>query len=144
MSTSLNMVLLIGNLTKDPDTKFLPSGQAVSNLRLAVNRKFKASSGEYKEEVTYIGVEVWGKQAENCQEFLRKGSGVLINGRLKLKEWTAQDGQKRSMLEVVAERVQFMSKPSGQSQQGEGPKLGGADLPPDDMPPPSTDDDIPF
>jgi single-strand DNA-binding protein len=148
MAASLNKVILVGNLTKDPETKFLPSGQAVSNLRLACNRKFKAANGEWKDEVTYVSIEVWGKQAENCQEYLRKGSPVLIEGRLKLKEWTTQDGQKRSMLEVVAERVQFLS--GGARRDGEGggaPAGGGYDGPPpsvNDMPPPSSDDDIPF
>jgi single-strand DNA-binding protein len=113
---SLNKVYIIGNLTKDPDLKFLQSGQAVANLRLATNRKWKASSGEAKEEVTYVSVEVWGKSAEACGEYLKKGSPLLVEGRLKLKEWTAQDGQKRSVLEVVAERVQFLS--NGQRQGG--------------------------
>jgi len=147
MAASLNKVILVGNLTKDPETKFLPSGQAVSNLRLACNRKFKAANGEFKEEVTYVSIEVWGKQAENCQEYLRKGSPVLIEGRLKLKEWTTQDGQKRSMLEVVAERVQFLSGGSrGQDGAASSSSSGGGydGPPPSDMPPPSTDDDIPF
>lgn len=107
---SLNHVFIIGNLTKDPEVRFVPSGQCVANLRMATNRKYKAGNGEWKEEVTYIGVEVWGKTAEACGEYLKKGSPALVEGRLKLKEWTAQDGQKRSALEVVAERVQFLAK----------------------------------
>jgi single-strand DNA-binding protein len=109
---NLNQVFIIGNLTKDPELRFVPSGQCVANLRLATNRKFKGANNEWKEEVTYIGVETWGKQAEACGEYLKKGSPVLIEGRLKLKEWDAQDGQKRSMLEVVAERVQFLARKS--------------------------------
>lgn len=141
---SLNKVFLVGNLTKDPEIRFVPSGQAVANLRMATNRKYKAGNGEWKEEVTYLGVEVWGKSAEACGEYLKKGSPLLVEGRLKLKEWTAQDGQKRSMLEVVAERVQFLS--GGPRREGAaGASEGGFDGPPiSDGPPPATDDDIPF
>lgn len=140
---SLNKVFLVGNLTKDPEIRFVPSGQAVANLRMATNRKYKAGNGEWKEEVTYLGVEVWGKSAEACGEYLKKGSPLLVEGRLKLKEWTAQDGQKRSMLEVVAERVQFLS--GGPRSEGAGSTSGGFDAPPvSDGPPPATDDDIPF
>jgi single-strand DNA-binding protein len=141
---SLNKVLLVGNLTKDPEMRFVPSGQAVANLRLATNRKYKAGSGEWKEEVTFVSVEVWGKSAEACGEYLKKGSPLLVEGRLKLKEWTAQDGQKRSLLEVVAERVQFLG--SGQRRnEGGAPVADGFDgPPPSESPPPASDDDIPF
>jgi|SRR5665213_2044570 len=140
---SLNKVLLVGNLTKDPELRFVPSGQAVANLRLATNRKYKAGSGEWKEEVTFVSVEVWGKSAEACGEYLKKGSPLLVEGRLKLKEWTAQDGQKRSLLEVVAERVQFLG--GGQRRDGAAPVADGFDgPPPSDGPPPASDDDIPF
>lgn len=138
MAASLNKVILVGNLTKDPETKFLPSGQAVGNLRIATNRKFKASNGEWKEEVTYVAIEVWGKQAENCQEYLRKGSAILVDGRLKLNEWTTQDGQKRSQLSVAAERVQFL----GGKAQSDGGQQGAGAQPEDN--PPASDDDIPF
>ena len=139
---SLNKVLLVGNLTKDPELRFVPSGQAVANLRIATNRKYKAGNGEWKEEVTYVGVDVWGKSAEACGEYLKKGSPLLVEGRLKLKEWTAQDGQKRSMLEVVSERVQFLS--GGQRREGSGAEGGFDGPPPSDTPPPAGDDDIPF
>jgi single-strand DNA-binding protein len=132
---ALNKVFLIGNLTADPEMKFLPSGQAVANLRLATNRKYKAGNGELKDEVTYVGIEVWGKSAEACGEYLKKGSPVLIEGRLKLNEWTAQDGQKRSMLSVVAERCQFLSSNRSQVTEGQGHQDG---------PPAASDDDIPF
>ena len=140
---SLNKVLLVGNLTKDPELRFVPSGQAVANLRLATNRKYKAGNGEWKEEVTFVGVEVWGKSAEACGEYLKKGSPLLVEGRLKLKEWTTQDQQKRSMLEVVAERVQFLS--GGPRREGGSSAPDGGDAPPpSDGPPPASDDDIPF
>ena len=106
---SLNKVLLIGNLTADPEPKFLPSGQCVCNMRLATNRKWKDASGAPKEEVTYSNVEAWGKSGESAAEFLKKGSPVLIEGRLHYKEWTDPEGKKRSALSVVAERVQFLS-----------------------------------
>ena len=140
---SLNKVFLIGNLTKDPELRFVPSGQAVANLRLATNRKYKAGNGELKEEVTYLGVEVWGKSAEACGEYLKKGSPLLVEGRLKLKEWTAQDGQKRSLLEVVAERVQFLGGGPRRGEAGGGGE-GFEGPPPSDAPPASSDDDIPF
>ncbi|HTB23549.1 MAG TPA: single-stranded DNA-binding protein [bacterium] len=142
---SLNKVLLVGNLTKDPELRFVPSGQAVANLRLATNRKYKAASGEWKEEVTYVSVEVWGKSAEACGEYLKKGSPLLVEGRLKLKEWTAQDGQKRSVIEVVSERVQFLSGGPGRPGGASAPSADGFDgPPPSDGPPPASDDDIPF
>ena len=139
---SLNKVYLVGNLTKDVEIRFVPSGQAVANLRMATNRKYKASNGEWKEEVTFVGIEVWGKSAEACGEYLKKGSPLLVEGRLKLKEWTAQDGQKRSMIEVVSERIQFLSKkdelPAGSGQDQMDPPATT------DTPPPANDDDIPF
>jgi len=140
----LNKVFLVGNLTKDPELRFVPSGQAVANLRLATNRKYKAGSGEWKEEVTYVSVEVWGKSAEACGEYLKKGSPLLVEGRLKLKEWTAQDGQKRSLLEVVAERVQFLSGGPRREGAAGGTAEGFDGAPSADAPPPASDDDIPF
>jgi single-strand DNA-binding protein len=135
----LNKVFLLGNLTKDPELKFVPAGTAVANLRMATNRKYKVASGEWKDDVTYVSVEVWGKSAEACGEYLKKGSSLLVEGRLKLKEWTAQDGQKRSMIEVVAERVQFLGSRSGTAGPGDG--AAGHDA---EESPPSGDDDIPF
>jgi single-strand DNA-binding protein len=105
----LNKVFLAGNLTKDPELRYIQTGTAFAELRLAVNRKYKAGNGEWKEEVTYVTVETWGKDAEACGERLRKGSPVLVEGRLRLNEWTSQDGEKRSMLQVVSERIQFLS-----------------------------------
>lgn len=106
---SLNSVTLLGNLCKDPEQKVIPSGAAVCNLRLALNRKWKSASGEMKEEVTYITVVAWGKQAEACGEYLKKGSQVLVTGRISSREWE-HEGQRRSQIEVTAENVQFLSK----------------------------------
>ncbi len=123
---SLNKVFLVGNLTKDPELRFIPSGQAVANLRIAVNRRWKAANGEMKEDVCYVGVVVWGKSGEACGENLRKGSPILVEGRLQSRSWETEDGQKRSIMEVVAERVQFLSQrkanggPGGEGES-EGP-----------------------
>ena len=112
---SLNKVILVGNLTKDPELKFIPSGAAVCNMRMAMNRKWKDQAGSWKEEVTYISVVAWGKQGEAAGEYLKKGSPVLIEGRLQSRSWETEDGQKRSAVEVVAERVQFLTRREGQA-----------------------------
>ena len=103
--SSLNRVFLIGNLTKDPEIRYTPSGKAVGDLRLAVTSKFKDN-----EDTCYVDVTVWDRQAETCGEYLRKGRPILVEGRLKFDEWE-RDGQKRSRLSVVASRVQFMGSP---------------------------------
>jgi len=105
---SYNRVILMGNLTRDPEHKVLPSGQSVCRLGLACNRSFKnKQTGALTQEVCFIDVDVWGAQAENCQQFLAKGRGVLIEGRLKQDTWD-QDGQKRSKHSIVADRVTFL------------------------------------
>jgi len=108
MAASLNKVFLMGNLTRDPELRYVPSGTAVANFTVAVNRPYKDSAGEKKEEVSFIRVVVWGKMAEVCGEYLQKGRPVLVEGRLKTRSWEGQDGQKRSVLEVVANSVQFL------------------------------------
>lgn len=106
---SLNKVMLIGNLTRDPEKRYTPGGMAVSDVRLAVNRKYKASNGEWKEEVCFVPVTLWGKTAENCVEHKRKGDPLFVEGRLKMDEWE-KDGQKFSKIVVVADSVQFLSR----------------------------------
>jgi single-strand DNA-binding protein len=108
--TSLNRVFLIGNLTRPPELRYTPSGTAVADLRLAVNRNYTTQGGEKRDETSFLTVIVWAKQAESCGEYLDKGSPVLIEGRLQTREWEGKDGQKRSVVEVVAERVQFMGR----------------------------------
>jgi len=117
----INRVMLLGNLTQDPETRYLPSGTAVSKLRLAASRRFKDKSGESREETLFINVEAWGRTGELCQEYLRKGSEALVEGRLKMDSYQGQDGQNRTVYVVVAERVQFGRR----AQQG-GPGQGGA------------------
>jgi single-strand DNA-binding protein len=104
----LNNVVLIGNLTKDPELRYTPSGLPVCTLRLAVNRNFTNNQGEI--ETDYFNVVVWRNQAEKCAEYLSKGRQVAVTGRLQSRSWEAADGQKRSMIEVVADRVVFLGK----------------------------------
>jgi single-strand DNA-binding protein len=109
---SLNKVLLIGNLTQDPELRRIPSGTAVSTLRLAVSESFQNKSGERVERTVFLDVDVWDRQAENCAQYLSKGSPVFVEGRLQLDSWDDKEtGQKRSRLKVRADRVQFLSGP---------------------------------
>ncbi len=105
---SFNKVLLIGNLTKDPELRYTPQGTAVVNLRLAVNRRYRDKNQELKEEVCFVTAVVWNKQAETCNQYLHKGSPILVEGRLQSRSWEDNSGQKRNVLEVRAERVQFL------------------------------------
>lgn len=105
---SLNKVFLIGNLTRDPELRYTPSGLAVVNLRLAVNRRYKDRNGEQKEEVCFVTVTAWDKQAEVCNQYLQKGKPVFIEGRLQSRSWETADGQKRNVLDIRAERIQFL------------------------------------
>ena len=113
---SLNKVFIIGNLTRDPELRYIPSGSAVATFTVAVNRVFKSQAGEKKEQVSFIRVVVWGRRAEVCGEYLSKGSPVFVEGRLQSRDWETQDGQKRSTTEVVADNIQFLRM---------GPKAGG-------------------
>ncbi len=109
----LNKVFLMGNLTRDPELRYVPSGAPVASFGLAVNRRFVTQHGEKKDEVCFVRVVVFGKQAESCNQYLNKGRLVFIEGRLQYRSWE-QDGQKRSTLDVIADRVQFLGgqKPS--------------------------------
>lgn len=119
MAASLNKVFLMGNLTRDPELRYIPSGTAVANFTVAVNRVYKDNTGDRKEDVSFIRVVVWGKMAEVCGEYLTKGRPVLVEGRLKSRTWEGQDGQKRSALDVVATSVQFIGA-RGDTQQARG------------------------
>ncbi|MHB8674656.1 MAG: single-stranded DNA-binding protein [Candidatus Limnocylindrales bacterium] len=105
----LNKVILIGNLTRNPDLRYTPNGTPVASLGLAVSRKFKQDN-ELKEDVTFVDVVVFGKQAERCGQYLQKGHGVIIDGRLQERRWETEDHQKRSKHEIVAQTVTFMPK----------------------------------
>ena len=106
---SFNKVILIGNLTRDPELRFTSQGTAVASFGLAVHRKFKQGK-EWKDDVCFVDIAVWAKQGENCEQYLNKGSLVLVEGRLNYRTWEAKEGQKRSKLEVVANNVQFLTK----------------------------------
>ncbi len=109
---SLNKIFLIGNLTRDPEMRFIPSGSAVTTFTIAANRVY-IQQGEKKEEVSYIKVVTWAKMAETCNNYLSKGSPVFVEGRLQSRSWETPQGEKRSAIEVVAERVQFLGKSKG-------------------------------
>ena len=133
---SLNSVILLGNLTRDPEVRYSPSGTPVATLGLAVNNRVKQGD-EWKDDPCFIDVVVFGKQAESCGEYLSKGQPVLIEGRLRYRTWESQEGQKRSKHEVTAFRVQFMPKT--------GRAAGGSGVPGDFAESePMEDDDVPF
>lgn len=116
----LNKVFVAGNLTRDPELKYLPSGMAVADLGLAVNRRmFDRASGERKEETIFLDVTVWDKSAEFCKNYLRKGSAVIVEGRLKMDTWQdKQTGANRSKIGVVAERIQFADSKGASGGEG--------------------------
>jgi single-strand DNA-binding protein len=122
---NLNRVLLIGNLTRDPEIRYTPKGTAVADIALAVNRVFTGEDGEKREEVTYVDVVVWSRLAEIAEQYLKKGRPVFIEGRLQLDSWDdKQTGQKRSRLRVVAENLQLLGS------RGEGDSGGASGSPP--------------
>jgi single-strand DNA-binding protein len=145
MAANINRVVLVGNLTKDPELRHTPSGMAVCSLRLAVNTRRKDDAGQWADKPNYFDVVVWGQQGENCAQYLAKGRPVAVDGRLEWREWEAQDGAKRQAVEIVADSVQFLGG-RGDGDGGGGGFVpqgapataeGSADLAP-------ADDDIPF
>ena len=126
-------VIIRGRLTRDPETRFLPSGVALISFSIAVNRRYKVNN-EAKEEVSFFDISVFGKTGENCAEYLSKGRPVLVEGRLRQRSWET-DGVKRSKIEVVANTVQFLGGPRGASAETSAPSAPA---------PESQDDDIPF
>jgi len=101
--------MLMGNLTRDPELRYTPGGSAVATLGLAVNNRYKQGD-EWKDDVCFVDITVWGKTAENCSQYLNKGSPIFVEGRLKHRTWENNEGQKRSKLDVTAVNVQFLSK----------------------------------
>ena len=145
---SYNRVILVGNLTRDPELRYIPSGTAVTDIGLAVNDRRKNASGEWIEETTFVDVTLWARQAEVASEYLGKGASVLIEGRLKLDTWE-KDGKKNSKLRVVGERMQMLGGRGGPGGSGGGGPRGGAAQPAGqaaarDHAEPPADDDIPF
>lgn len=148
MST-LNRVFLMGNLTRDPEVRYTPSGTAVGDLGLAVNETYKNKAGETVESTVFVDVEVWARQAETCAEYLYKGSPVFVEGRLKLDQWENQQGEKRSKLRVRADRVQFLGSPKrtdvADAPAGMTPPPASAPVPPAaPVAPAGDDEEIPF
>jgi single-strand DNA-binding protein len=152
---NLNRVLLIGNLTRDPEVRYTPKGTAVADIGLAVNRVFTGEDGEKREEVTFVDVVLWSRLAEIAEQYLKKGRPVFIEGRLQLDSWDdKQTGQKRSRLRVVGENLQMLGgrgegEPGGPSGSPPPARRSGAPPAPRPNPPRDPDldtepDDIPF
>lgn len=141
---SFNKVILMGNLTKDPEIRYTPSGTPVATFGLAVNRRYKQGE-ELKDEVCYIDIVVFGKQAEHCGQYLNKGNGVIVDGRLQQRRWETDDGQKRSKHEVVAQTINFLPKRPDQGAAG-GATAAGKGAPASDTQPHEefVDQDVPF
>ncbi len=116
----LNKVMLIGNLTRDPEVRYTPKGSAVADIGLATNRTWRTETGEEKEEVCYVNVVVWGKQAEAAGKYLKKGRPVFVEGRLQFESWE-KNGEKRTTLKVHCERLQFLGSPGGRPSESSGP-----------------------
>jgi single-strand DNA-binding protein len=142
---TFNKVILLGNLTRDPELRYTPQGSAVCEFALALNYQYtNKQTGQKVEEVSFIDIVAWGKTGEICAEYLKKGRQVMIEGRLKQDRWEAQDGKKMSKVRVTAENVQFVgSRPAGEGGGGGGGKGGGAPAP-EEGPPPGQEEDIPF
>ena len=149
---SLNKVMLIGNLTRDPEVRYTPKGTAVSDLGLAVNRVYSSEGGEKREETTFVDVVLWARMAELAGQYLKKGRSVFIEGRLQMDSWEDKaTGQKRSKLRVVGENMQFLGSPRGDGDggggggdyggRGGGDSYRGGDASQESE---AADDDIPF
>lgn len=153
---NFNKVILAGNLTRDPQLSYLPSGTPVCEFGLAINRKWKSQTGEMKEEVCFVDCRAFGRPGETINQYMTKGRPILVEGRLRFEQWEGKDGQKRSRLSVVAEGFQFLGGPPGNRPAGGQPAERGAApyRPPaqehEEMPPPMDDapagggEEIPF
>jgi single-strand DNA-binding protein len=143
---SYNRVLLMGNLTRNPEIRYTSSGTAVADLGLAVNESFKNKAGETVEQTCFVDVVVWGRQAETSAEYLQKGSSVFVEGRLQLDQWENQQGEKRSKLRVRADRVQFLGSPGKGTEFSAAPAASAPQEAAPQQPAPlaDDDDDVPF
>lgn len=139
---TLNKVLLMGRLTRDPESRYTPSGAAVLNFGIAVNRRFRDQSGEWRDDTCFVNCVAWQKLAERLAESLKKGSAVLVEGRLQSRSWETQDGQKRSTIEVNALSVQSLDK-RGEGSFSESSPSSPPDAPDNDDSG-QDDDEIPF
>jgi len=153
---NFNKVILAGNLTRDPELRYTPKGLAICKFGLAINRNWTTESGEKKEEVTFVDIDAFGRQAETIAQYLKKGGGVMIEGRLRLDQWDdKQTGQKRSKLGVIVEGFQFTGSPNrGEGGEAPAPRprpAAAAAATPTTQPPaggdehpPEAEDDVPF
>lgn len=156
MAAGINTVAVSGNLTKDPELRHLPSGTSICMMRVAVNAREKID-GEWQDRANYFNVTVWGAHGENCAKYLERGRGIMVSGRLRWREWEANDGSKRQDVEIVADQVVFMPSKDGnersggsrESSSGRGGGDGSYGVPSSQPAAPTTapiqdDDDIPF
>ena len=154
---NFNKVILMGNLTRDPELRYTPSGQAVADIGIAVNRRRRSQDGERRDETTFVEVTAWGRQAEVINEHFAKGRPIFLEGRLQLDEWTSQDGQRRSKLKVILENFQFItsrnssydsdsrgSAPRESAPRGSAPPQQQQSAPDRPAPSPPADDAAPF
>jgi single-strand DNA-binding protein len=147
MAANINRVVLVGNLTKDPELRHTGGGTPVCSLRIAVNTRRKDETGNWADKPNYFSISVFGNQAESCAQYLSKGRPVAIDGRLEWREWEATDGSgKRQAVEIVAESVQFLGSRDGGGGGGDTPQFvpAGAGGETADFPASAADDDIPF
>lgn len=148
---SLNKALLIGNLGNDPEARSTPSGQSVTNFNIATTRRWRDNNGEMREETEWHRIVVWGRQAETCKEYLKKGRQVFIEGRIQTRQWEDKEGNKKYTTEVIAQNVQFLGGGGGGGRgaadhSSQAPAAPAADSPPafSDTGSSGSDDDIPF
>lgn len=164
---SLNQVTLIGNLTRKPEIRYTPKGTAVGDISIAINSSYKDQQGTVHDEVCYVDIVAWGRQAETAQEFLDKGAPILVEGRLQLDQWETKEGEKKSRLRVRADRITFLNRAPNREgggdregfdqrperqQRSEGRQAPAQRQPPASRPPPPgddfhdshPDDDVPF
>ena len=145
MPSNINRVVLVGNLTRDPELRTTPSGTAVCKLRIAVNTRVKDNaSGQWTDKPNYFDVTVWGNQGESCAQYLAKGRPAAVDGRLDWREWQTQDGQKREAVEIVAESVQFLGSRSDGDSSGGNQFVPAGATSGSDADFQGADDDIPF
>jgi len=144
---SLNKVFLMGNLTRDPELRYTPAGLAVASFGIAINRAWTAKTGEQKEDVCYVEINIFGRRAEVVGEYLSKGNPIFIEGRLQFNQWETKDGQKRSTLRVVADNFQFIGVPAKRpaGEMGSSSKEGKSpDIMPEDVNLDINNEEIPF
>ncbi len=139
-----NSVTLVGRLTRDPEVRFTAKGQAVCRIDIAVNRRYKDTAGTWQDDTSFVPIVVWGEAASRCGERLKKGLAVHVEGRLQSRQWETKEGQKRNTLEVIARRVQFLSKVTSDNEPDAGHEPGPSAPAPSQETPVVDDEEIPF